>query len=48
MQNTQGIQGGGFGAAAVAAAQALSLAPSYPLLLRRKVCVCCANIRVGM
>lgn len=48
MQNTQGIQGGGFAAAAVAAAQALSLARSYPLLLRRKVCACCANIRVGM
>lgn len=48
MQNTQGIQGGGFASAAVAAAQALSLARSYPLLLQRKMCACCANIRVGM
>lgn len=41
MQNTQGKGGEGFSAAAVAAAQTISLGKSYPLLLWRKVCVVC-------
>lgn len=51
MQNTQGKQGEGFSAAAVAAvaaAQTISLGQSYPLLLWRKVCVWCAYMCVGM
>lgn len=49
MQNTQGKGGGGFSAAAVAAvaaAQTISLAPSYPMLLWKKVCVVCIRVWV--